>query len=108
MPDGHHVPLGSLDQRYKVSAGNALYDAEMSTTGELKVSSRGQMSLPATARHRWGLDGGGEVGYLDIGDAMIIVPGGIERLRRALFDEVSDSDWHEARAGFGDPDLANQ
>lgn len=48
------------------------------------------------------------MGYLDIGDAMIIVPGGIERLRRALFDEVSDSDWHEARAGFGDPDLANQ
>lgn len=80
----------------------------MSTTGDLRVSSRGQMSLPATARHRWGLDGGGEVGYLDIGDAVVIVPGGVERLRAALVGAVSDADWEAARAGFGDPDLVNE
>ena len=33
-----------------------------------------QMSLPARARHRWGLDDGGEVGFLDLGDAVVIVP----------------------------------
>jgi bifunctional DNA-binding transcriptional regulator/antitoxin component of YhaV-PrlF toxin-antitoxin module len=72
------------------------------------VSTRGQMSLPATARHRWGLDDGGEVGYLDIGDAVVIVPGGIAELRRTLLDAVSEADWDDARAGFGDPDLANE
>lgn len=80
----------------------------MSTTGDLRVSSRGQMSLPATARHRWGLEDGGEVGYLDIGDAVVIVPGGVERLRGELIGAVSDADWEVARAGFGDPDLVNE
>jgi bifunctional DNA-binding transcriptional regulator/antitoxin component of YhaV-PrlF toxin-antitoxin module len=80
----------------------------MAATGELRVSTRGQMSLPATARHRWGLDDGGEVGYLDIGDAVVIVPGGIAELRRTLLDAVSEADWDDARAGFGDPDLANE
>jgi bifunctional DNA-binding transcriptional regulator/antitoxin component of YhaV-PrlF toxin-antitoxin module len=80
----------------------------MSTTGDLKVSSRGQMSLPASTRHRWGLDEGGEVGYLDIGDAVLLVPGGVERLRSALLDAVTDADWEAARSGFGDPELANE
>jgi hypothetical protein len=66
------------------------------------------MSLPATARHRWGLDDGGEVGYLDVGDAIVIVPGGIDQLRAALLDAVGDADWDEARAGFGDPDLVTE
>ena len=66
------------------------------------------MSLPATARRRWGLDAGGAVGYLDIGDAVVIVPGGIAKLRRVLLDAVSEADWDKARAGLGDPDLANQ
>ena len=80
----------------------------MSTTGDLKVSSRGQMSLPASARHRWGLDDGGEVGFLDIGDAIVIVPGGVDKLRAALLEAVTDADWEHARNGFGDPDLANE
>lgn len=80
----------------------------MSTTGDLKVSSRGQMSLPASARHRWGLDEGGVVGYLDLGDAVVLVPGGIDELRAALLDAVSDDTWKSARTGFGDPDLADQ
>lgn len=66
------------------------------------------MSLPATTRHRWGLDDGGQVGYLDVGDAIVIVPGGVQRLRAALFDTVSTADWEAARAGFGDADLANE
>ena len=66
------------------------------------------MSLPATARHRWHLDDGGEVGYLDLGDAVVIVPGGVERLRKELLDAVSPEDWELARAGLGDPDLTSE
>ncbi len=80
----------------------------MSTTGDLKVSSRGQMSLPASTRHRWGLDEGGEVGYLDVGDAVVLVPGGVDRLRAALLNTVTDADWAAAQSGFGDPELANE
>ena len=29
------------------------------------------MSLPASARHRWGLDEGGDVAYLDLGIAVV-------------------------------------
>ena len=80
----------------------------MGNSGDLRVSARGQMSLPAVARHRWGLDDGGEVGFLDTGDAIVIIPGGVDRLRHALLDVVSEADWDEARAGFGDLDLASE
>lgn len=66
------------------------------------------MSLPSSARHRWGLDDGGDVGYLDLGDAIVIVPSGTAKLRRALLDSVSDQDWDQARRGFGDDELANE
>lgn len=72
------------------------------------MSQRGQMSLPATARRRWGLEGGGEVGYLDLGDAVVLVPSGVDALRRALLGALTDDDWREARRGFGDPDLATE
>lgn len=80
----------------------------MSDAGDLRVSSRGQMSLPAKVRHRWGLEGGGDVGYVDIGDAVLIVPGGITNLRRQALGLLTEEDWERARAGFGDPDLANE
>ena len=66
------------------------------------------MSLPASARHRWGLDEGGEVGYLDIGDAVILVPGGVDRLRRQLLEAVTQDDWNHARSGFDDSDLTSE
>jgi hypothetical protein len=66
------------------------------------------MSLPAAARRRWGLDQGGEVGFLDLGDAVVLIPGGIRRIRQELLEAVAPSDWEQARAGFGDPDLANE
>ena len=49
----------------------------MTTTSNAKVSHRGQTSLPAELRHRWGIDGGGEVGFIDLGAAALIVPGGV-------------------------------
>jgi bifunctional DNA-binding transcriptional regulator/antitoxin component of YhaV-PrlF toxin-antitoxin module len=80
----------------------------MSSIGDLRVSSRGQMSLPSSARHRWGLEDGGDIGYLDLGDAVVIIPGGTSALRRQLLDAVSDADWNRAQTGFGDTDLSNQ
>jgi len=96
------------DTRYKANDPSALYTLGMSATGDLRVSARGQMSLPSSARHRWGLDEGGDVGYLDLGDAMVIVPGGTARVRRELLAAVTDADWDRARKGFGDDELANE
>lgn len=66
------------------------------------------MSLPAAARHRWGLEDGGDVGYIDLGDTLLIVPGGVHRLRAEMLDAVTDRDWEVARSGFGDDDLATE
>jgi hypothetical protein len=66
------------------------------------------MSLPSATRHRWGLDEGGDVGYLDLGDAIVIVPGGAEALRQKLLESVTGHDWEFARSGFGDDELASQ
>jgi hypothetical protein len=57
--------------------------------------------------HRWGLDGGGEVGHLDVGDALILIPGGVDNLRHRLFEALTEEDRAHARDGHGDPDLAN-
>jgi len=93
---------------YKALRRVTLYDVVMTSSGDLRVSSRGQMSLPAAARRRWRLGRGGEVGYLDLGDAVIIVPGGVKRLRRQLLEAVTAEEWEQAAEGFGDPDLANE
>lgn len=80
----------------------------MATTGRAKVSERGQLSLPAQARRRWGIEAGGDVGWLDVGSALVFVPGGVEGVRAAVFGDISAEVWREAGAGFGDPDLADQ
>jgi bifunctional DNA-binding transcriptional regulator/antitoxin component of YhaV-PrlF toxin-antitoxin module len=77
----------------------------MAQSGEAKVSERGQMALPAATRHRWGLDQGGIVGWVDLGDSVLLVPGGVTQLRNEL---LAQTDWDAARLGFGDPELANQ
>lgn len=74
-------------------------------TGEVKVSDRGQMALPAQIRHRWGLDHGGVIGWIDMGDSILLVPGGLKQLRKEV---LAQADWDAARSGFGDPELANQ
>ena len=79
----------------------------MSDRGDLRVSARGQMSLPAQARHRWGLTDGGEVGFVDLGDVVVLVPGGVDNVRADLIGQITDGTWARARAGFGDPDLAD-
>lgn len=66
------------------------------------------MCLPATPRQRWGLQQGGDVAYLDLGEAIIVLPGRVDDLRSELIAQITDADWELARQGFGDSDLANE
>jgi bifunctional DNA-binding transcriptional regulator/antitoxin component of YhaV-PrlF toxin-antitoxin module len=72
-----------------------------------KVSHRGQTSLPAELRHRWGIDEGGEVGFVDLGDAALIVPGGVDAARAELRRVLRDR-FDEGLVAIDDPDLADQ
>lgn len=69
-----------------------------------KVSTSGQVSLPADARHRWQLDAGGPVEVLDLGYAVMYLPvGGTAE----LFDDLLSKEEHYAFvAALDDPDLA--
>lgn len=80
----------------------------MTNAGEVRVSQRGQMSLPASARHRWGLEDGGDVSFIDVGDAVVLIPVGVDELRSRLIDAVTEHEWERARRGFGDPDLVSE
>jgi AbrB family looped-hinge helix DNA binding protein len=79
----------------------------MSSLANVKVSNRGQMSLPASARKRWGFDDGGEVGVIDLDGALLLVPGGIQAAKRALHSAISEGRYERAVAQIVDPDLAN-
>ena len=72
---------------------------------EYQVSSSGQMSLPASARHRWQLDQGGPVDVIDLGFGVLTVPRGHGR---RLLDDVLSRDDHAAfvQSLADDPDLA--
>ncbi len=77
----------------------------MSNVQEYTVSSSGQMSLPAAARHRWNLDDGGPVDVLDLGFGVLTMPRGAAR--RLLGDLVSRQEHAELVTSLsGDPDLA--
>ena len=83
------------------------YNAKMSEAMNAKVSHRGQTSLPASLRRRWGLTDGGFVGVIDLGDAALIVPGGLDAARRELRAVLQDR-YEDGLAALDDPDLADQ
>jgi hypothetical protein len=60
-------------------------------------------------RHRWGIDDGGEVAFVDLGDAALILPGGLDaayaELRRVL---LTEGGYERGLAAIDDPDLADQ
>jgi bifunctional DNA-binding transcriptional regulator/antitoxin component of YhaV-PrlF toxin-antitoxin module len=77
----------------------------VSSVQKYLVSSSGQMSLPATARHRWNLDDGGPVDVIDLGFAVMTVPSGTGR--RLLDDRVTRERHAEFVAALADDaDLA--
>ena len=83
------------------------YNARMSASTNARVSNRGQTSLPADLRHRWGIDQGGKIGFIDLGNAALIVPGGMEVARQEL-RRVLRERYAEGLAAIDDPELADQ
>ena len=76
----------------------------MSKSAEFLVSTSGQMSVPAAVRHRWGLDNGGRVTVVDLGDAVILLPpGGRQQL---LANALSAEQHLQFVSELDDPDLA--
>jgi len=74
-------------------------------TQSFKVSTSGQMSLPAAVRHRWHLERGGRVEVMDLGFGVLTVPAG---QAGRLLDEILPADAHyaAAAAAAADADLA--
>jgi AbrB family looped-hinge helix DNA binding protein len=76
----------------------------MVTPAEFLVSTSGQMSVPAAVRHRWGLDQGGRVTVIDLGDAVVLLPPGARQ--RLLASALSAEDHARFVSTLEDPDLA--
>jgi bifunctional DNA-binding transcriptional regulator/antitoxin component of YhaV-PrlF toxin-antitoxin module len=72
-----------------------------------KVSNRGQTSLPAELRHRWGTESGGEVAFIDLGDAALVLPAGADRARRELKRVLSER-YEAGLALIDDPYITDQ
>jgi AbrB family looped-hinge helix DNA binding protein len=71
---------------------------------EFLVSTSGQMSVPAAVRHRWGLEQGGRITVIDLGDAVILLPSGA---RQQLIAEALTAEEHrQFVAALDDTDLA--
>lgn len=75
-------------------------------SGRFRVSSSGQMSLPAAARHRWQIDGGGHVEVIDLGFGVLTLPLG--EAGRLLDEILPAADHYAAVADEDDPDLTTQ
>jgi len=76
----------------------------MARSSEFLVSTSGQMSVPAAVRHRWGLDKGGRVTVVDLGDAVILLPpGGRQQL---LANALTAEQHRQFVSDIDDPDLA--
>ena len=85
-----------------------VYNATMSTSvSQASVSQRGQTNLPAELRHRWGIDDGGEIAFVDLGDAALVLPGGVDRAMAEL-KSVLRVRYDAGLAAIDDPDLADQ
>ena len=76
----------------------------MAGVQEYVVSASGQLSLPAPARHRWGLDQGGAVDVLDLGFAVMMLPRGTAK---ELFADLVTREQHAdfVASLANDPDL---
>ena len=78
----------------------------MGSAATAKVSHRGQVNLPAELRHRWGIADGGDIAIIDMGDAALIIPGGMDAARAELRRVLADGAYGAGLAAIDDPDLA--
>jgi bifunctional DNA-binding transcriptional regulator/antitoxin component of YhaV-PrlF toxin-antitoxin module len=73
-----------------------------------RVSHRGQTTLPALLRHRWGIEDGGEVAFIDLGGAALVLPGSVEAAQAEILRVLRNGAYDRAVEDLGDPDLADQ
>jgi len=79
----------------------------MGSVTTAKVSNRGQTSVPAELRHRWGIADGGEVAFIDLGEAALVLPGGVEAARAEMRRVYRMGVYEEGISALDDPDLAD-
>ena len=79
----------------------------MDGTATSRVSNRGQTSIPAALRRRWDIVDGGELGFIDLGGAALVVPGGEAAARREL-RRVLRERYEVALSTLDVPELADQ
>jgi AbrB family looped-hinge helix DNA binding protein len=77
--------------------------------GSVKVSARGQLSLPAEVRRRWGMEKGGTVEVVDFGESVMLVPGGDGATWRLICEAIPPEEYKKIvdEIGREDPDLAS-
>ncbi len=85
--------------------GYISYNACMASVVTAKVSHRGQTSLPAELRHRWGIADGGDVAFIDLGDAALVLPGGIEVAKAEVRRALAGGAYADGLAAIADTDL---
>lgn len=84
--------------------------SDLQVTGRAiyKVSPRGQFSLPAVARRRWGIEDGGEVELFDLGSCVVMLPVGDSSARASLARALTADRYREHVEQIDDPDLRDE
>jgi len=62
----------------------------MAVVHNVRVSRSGTMTVPVDLRVRWNLQEGGEIGYIDLGGAALVIPGGLDSARAELRRVLED------------------
>lgn len=73
-----------------------------------RVSRRGQFSLPASARRRWGLEDGGEVEVFDLGGCVVMLPTGPNGARESVARALDADRYRRWVQQLTDPDLRDE
>jgi bifunctional DNA-binding transcriptional regulator/antitoxin component of YhaV-PrlF toxin-antitoxin module len=77
------------------------------SVSQAKVSYRGQTSIPSELRRRWGIEEGGQIAFVDLGDSALVLPGGIAEAKAEL-KRVLERRYEMGLAMIEDPELADQ
>ena len=83
-------------------------DLQVTGRAVYKVSPRGQFSLPAGARRRWGIENGGEVEVFDLGNCVVMLPIGDSSARASLARALTADRYREHVRAMSDPDLHDE
>lgn len=96
---------GSAGRLGHVTYACVMSDLQVEGRAVYKVSPRGQFSLPADARRRWGIENGGEVEVFDLGNCVVMVPVGDSSVRASLARALTAERYRQHVGHISDPDL---